>query len=188
MMIATRDVLAAARETPIEGAVHPDTEPVPGAGHAAAEGHRALIFSQWTNDRFGAARIAAGLARFRPLVYSGALSAEERDAVLRAATRHKLQAPAVAELVAVGEAFESSSLGATAGYAVGALRHRCPHPGGDGRSGAETGCGHEGRRHYPEPISPVVSHPHLRCHLPDRSIMPWENETVMKTLCIRVDT
>jgi SNF2 family DNA or RNA helicase len=49
----------------------------------AAEGHRALIFTQWVDDRFGAARIAAGLARFRPLVYTGALSAEERDGVAR---------------------------------------------------------------------------------------------------------
>ncbi|WP_217914009.1 DEAD/DEAH box helicase [Miltoncostaea marina] len=49
----------------------------------AAAGNRALVFSQWTNERFGAARIAVGLARFRPLVYSGALSAEERDGVVR---------------------------------------------------------------------------------------------------------
>jgi SNF2 family DNA or RNA helicase len=48
-----------------------------------AEGHRALVFSQWTNERFGATRIAKGLARFRPLVYSGALSAPEREGVVR---------------------------------------------------------------------------------------------------------
>src|SRR5205085_7324096 len=45
----------------------------------AGRGHRALVFSQWTSERYGVARIAAGLARFAPLTYTGALSAAERD-------------------------------------------------------------------------------------------------------------
>jgi len=50
----------------------------------AGRDHRALVFSQWTSDRFGVARIAAGLERFRPLTYTGAMDAAERDARIAA--------------------------------------------------------------------------------------------------------
>jgi SNF2 family DNA or RNA helicase len=49
----------------------------------AAADHAALVFSQWTNDRFGVQRIANGIAAFRPLTYTGAMTADERDAAIR---------------------------------------------------------------------------------------------------------
>lgn len=44
-----------------------------------SSGHRALVFSQWTNERFGIDRLARELAGFRPLTYSGSLSLPERE-------------------------------------------------------------------------------------------------------------
>ena len=49
-----------------------------------AEGHRALVFSQFTDATFGARAIAARLARFRPLLYTGDLDLAQRDEVIRA--------------------------------------------------------------------------------------------------------
>jgi superfamily II DNA or RNA helicase len=49
-----------------------------------AEGHRALIFSQFADDRYGGRAIAAALAPFRPLLYTGDLSSAQKDVVLRA--------------------------------------------------------------------------------------------------------
>jgi SNF2 family DNA or RNA helicase len=46
------------------------------------EGHRALIFSQYADDRFGAQAIARRLARFRPHLLTGALTPDERDRVV----------------------------------------------------------------------------------------------------------
>jgi SNF2 family DNA or RNA helicase len=48
-----------------------------------AEGHRALIFSQFTDAIFGARAIAASLARFRPLLYTGDMDLAQRAAVIR---------------------------------------------------------------------------------------------------------
>jgi SNF2 family DNA or RNA helicase len=48
-----------------------------------AEGHRALVFSQFTDATFGARAIAAHLARFRPLLYTGDMDLAEREAVIR---------------------------------------------------------------------------------------------------------
>jgi SNF2 family DNA or RNA helicase len=48
----------------------------------AGEGHRALIFSQFTNESFGARAIAARLGR-PALVYSGDLSPTRREEILR---------------------------------------------------------------------------------------------------------
>jgi SNF2 family DNA or RNA helicase len=50
----------------------------------AAEGHRALVFSQFTDATFGAQAIATRLARFRPLLYTGDMGLAQRDDVLRA--------------------------------------------------------------------------------------------------------
>jgi SNF2 family DNA or RNA helicase len=47
----------------------------------AAEGHRALIFTQFVDDRFGARAVAARLRAFSPLVYTGDLAPAEREAV-----------------------------------------------------------------------------------------------------------
>jgi SNF2 family DNA or RNA helicase len=49
-----------------------------------AEGHRALVFSQFTDATFGARAIAAGLARFHPLLYTGDMSLAQRDEVIHA--------------------------------------------------------------------------------------------------------
>jgi superfamily II DNA or RNA helicase len=49
----------------------------------ADEGHRALVFSQYTDDQFGVAALARTLHDFNPLCYTGALSNRERDAVIR---------------------------------------------------------------------------------------------------------
>ncbi|HEY3416148.1 MAG TPA: DEAD/DEAH box helicase [Armatimonadota bacterium] len=43
-----------------------------------AEGHQALVFTQFTDDTYGAQRIAAELSRFAPLVYTGDLPLRER--------------------------------------------------------------------------------------------------------------
>jgi len=57
-----------------------------------AEGHRALVFSQFTDDTFGVEMIARSLRAFHPLTFTGAMSARQRtDAVrvFRADERHK---------------------------------------------------------------------------------------------------
>ncbi|MFN8635226.1 MAG: DEAD/DEAH box helicase [Chloroflexota bacterium] len=47
-----------------------------------AEGHRALIFTQFVDDRHGARAIARRLQALRPLLYTGELTATEREAVV----------------------------------------------------------------------------------------------------------
>lgn len=47
-----------------------------------SEGHRALLFSQWTNGSFGVARLAQELRGFGPLTYTGDLSLSERAACI----------------------------------------------------------------------------------------------------------
>jgi SNF2 family DNA or RNA helicase len=47
-----------------------------------AEGHRALIFTQFTDATFGARAIAERLARLRPLLYTGDMSLAQRDEVI----------------------------------------------------------------------------------------------------------
>lgn len=46
-----------------------------------AAGHKALIFTQYTNDISGARRIAAGLQKFSPLLYTGDMSLGARNEV-----------------------------------------------------------------------------------------------------------
>ncbi len=48
------------------------------------EGHRALIFSQFTDNQFGVEAIASKLEDFRPLRYTGALSLSQRQATIQA--------------------------------------------------------------------------------------------------------
>jgi SNF2 family DNA or RNA helicase len=50
----------------------------------SAARERALVFSQWTSERFGVARLARELREFRPLTYTGALDAQERHARVQA--------------------------------------------------------------------------------------------------------
>jgi len=47
-----------------------------------AEGHRTLVFTQFTDELFGADAIARGISEFGPLTYTGAMSQEQRHAVL----------------------------------------------------------------------------------------------------------
>ena len=48
------------------------------------EGHKALIFSQFTDGKFGVQAISNGLAEFRPRAYTGSLTPIERQAVIQA--------------------------------------------------------------------------------------------------------
>jgi len=48
-----------------------------------SEGHRALIFSQFTDEKHGATAIAAKLQWLRPLLYTGNLSASEKEATIK---------------------------------------------------------------------------------------------------------
>lgn len=50
----------------------------------AAEGHRALLFSQFTDQQFGVHAIASRLEDFRPLQYTGSLSSPQRQATIQA--------------------------------------------------------------------------------------------------------
>ena len=52
-------------------------------GTLVAEGHRALVFTQFTDETFGARAVASRLARFRPLLYTGDMSLGQRDEVIR---------------------------------------------------------------------------------------------------------
>ncbi|MGI4789552.1 MAG: DEAD/DEAH box helicase [Janthinobacterium lividum] len=59
----------------------------------SAAGHRALLFSQFTDGRFGIERAAQALRQFAPLSYTGSLSLSQRAAVadqFRADDRHKI--------------------------------------------------------------------------------------------------
>jgi superfamily II DNA or RNA helicase len=47
------------------------------------EGHRALLFSQYTDDTFGVAAIARELGEFRPLTFTGSMSGPARDQAIR---------------------------------------------------------------------------------------------------------
>ncbi|TVS08194.1 MAG: DEAD/DEAH box helicase [Planctomycetaceae bacterium] len=49
-----------------------------------AEGHRALVFSQFTDGLFGVDMVARILRGFHPLKFTGAMSAKQRSDVLRA--------------------------------------------------------------------------------------------------------
>jgi len=49
----------------------------------AAEGHKAVVFSQFTDQRFGCGALRDGLADLDPLVYTGAMDGPERDRVIR---------------------------------------------------------------------------------------------------------
>ncbi|MBI4544761.1 MAG: restriction endonuclease [Gemmatimonadetes bacterium] len=50
----------------------------------AAQGHKALVFSQYADERFGVRAIARRLERFRPIAYVGDLSSRERDHAIAA--------------------------------------------------------------------------------------------------------
>jgi SNF2 family DNA or RNA helicase len=49
----------------------------------AEEGHRALVFSQFTDVQYGVEAIASALQEFEPVAYTGELSSAERDRRIR---------------------------------------------------------------------------------------------------------
>jgi hypothetical protein len=49
----------------------------------SAQGHRALIFSQFTDDDFGVKALANALAEFDPMTFVGSMSPAERDRAIR---------------------------------------------------------------------------------------------------------
>ncbi len=51
-------------------------------GTLSDEGHRALLFSQYTDDTFGVGAAARALSEFRPLTYVGSMSGARRDATI----------------------------------------------------------------------------------------------------------
>ena len=53
-------------------------------GTLVAEGHRALVFSQFVDTRFGVEAIAAGLKDFGALCFTGSLASAKREATLQA--------------------------------------------------------------------------------------------------------
>ena len=58
----------------------------------AEEDHRALLFSQYTDESFGVAAIAAALKDYHPLTYTGGMSGVQRDQVIqqfKANTEHR---------------------------------------------------------------------------------------------------
>jgi hypothetical protein len=52
-------------------------------GVLTEEGHRALLFSQYTDDTFGVAAVARFLGDFRPLTYTGGMSGGDRDQMIQ---------------------------------------------------------------------------------------------------------
>lgn len=48
-----------------------------------AQGHRALVFSQYTDDMFGVAAVARALEAYRPLTYTGGMSGARREQVIQ---------------------------------------------------------------------------------------------------------
>jgi len=48
-----------------------------------SEGHRALIFSQFTDDKYGVRAICANLQPWQPLLYTGDLNLTQKEAVIR---------------------------------------------------------------------------------------------------------
>lgn len=52
-------------------------------GTLESEGHRALIFSQFTDQKYGVRAIASRLQSLQPLLYTGELSLSQRDATIK---------------------------------------------------------------------------------------------------------
>jgi len=66
------------------------------------EGHRALLFSQYTDDTFGVAAIARELGEFRPLTFTGGMSGAARDEAIREFKENPLHKILVLSLKAGG--------------------------------------------------------------------------------------
>jgi SNF2 family DNA or RNA helicase len=68
-----------------------------------AEGHRALIFSQFTDERFGVRAIAARVRALSPLVYTGDMSMAARDRVIEQFKSHPDRGALILSLRAGGQ-------------------------------------------------------------------------------------
>jgi hypothetical protein len=68
-----------------------------------AEGHRALIFSQFADERYGGRAVVAALAPFQPLLYTGDLSAQQKETVIRAFKQNPAHKALVLSLRAGGQ-------------------------------------------------------------------------------------
>ncbi|MBI3246171.1 MAG: restriction endonuclease [Deltaproteobacteria bacterium] len=69
----------------------------------AAEDHRALIFSQFADERYGGRAIVAALSAFQPLLYIGDLSAQQKESVIGAFKRNPVHKALVLSLRAGGQ-------------------------------------------------------------------------------------
>jgi HJR/Mrr/RecB family endonuclease len=69
----------------------------------SAEGHRALIFSQFADERYGGRAIVAALAPFHPLLYAGDLSTQQKETVIRTFKQHPAHKALVLSLRAGGQ-------------------------------------------------------------------------------------
>jgi SNF2 family DNA or RNA helicase len=66
------------------------------------EGHRALVFSQFTGDQFGVMAAARFLDEFDPLTFVGSMSGAERDAVIQRFRQHTAHQALILSLRAGG--------------------------------------------------------------------------------------
>jgi superfamily II DNA or RNA helicase len=66
------------------------------------ESHRAILFSQYTDDNFGVAAIARALSEFHPLTYTGSLSSPERDSIVQRFKRDETHRALILSLRAGG--------------------------------------------------------------------------------------
>lgn len=69
----------------------------------AAEDHRALIFSQFADERYGGRAIVAALATFQPLLYIGDLSSQQKESVISTFKRNPVHKALVLSLRAGGQ-------------------------------------------------------------------------------------
>jgi len=68
-----------------------------------SEGHRALIFSQFTDEKYGARAIATRLQSLRPLLYTGDFSSSEKDATIKKFKENKSHKVLILSLRAGGQ-------------------------------------------------------------------------------------
>lgn len=68
-----------------------------------AEGHKMLIFTQFTDDVFGARAIAAGLEEFSPLIFTGDMAQDHRQATLEEFKRNPRHTALVLSVRAGGQ-------------------------------------------------------------------------------------
>jgi SNF2 family DNA or RNA helicase len=69
----------------------------------ATTGEKALIFSQFIDEKFGVQAIAKRLSRFNPVAYTGAMSMQQRDEAVRVFLEDETRAAMVLSLHAGGQ-------------------------------------------------------------------------------------